>query len=598
MDKITRSSFLKQSFRAGAILMVAPLPRLLFAQEGSKNTQDASLLKKLVDANDGQVDDLLKSDFDNRTFSRRIGHDFNVLTASYCSPTSRYYRSETLVIPLEKLSQHLLKAQADDGTVNVGNLESPPDTAFIIEVITAAAFPLLKEKAASLARVKTNITTFLRKAGSALVAGGVHTPNHRWVICAALARLNALFPDRKYVERIDDWLGEGIFINTDGNYPERSRIYSMVEDSAFLTMARLLNKPALFEPVRKNLETTYYYTEPDGDLVSNDSRRQDQYPWRPDANVRLSNLSYYLLYRYMAIKDRSPFFAAITKQIESHPEFTDRIVKRELIHFLEEPLLLNQLPSAAPLPLQYEKVFTHSHLLRIRRNNITSTLFGGVDWPLIIASGRSCSPDFFSYRKGTAALNYLRLSTSFFSTGYFYSEGLKKVGKSYVLSKKITAPYYQPLPKQLRKKDGDYALTESTDGRFWNKMDFRKRPVSNVKSLQITITLTEAAGRNNLLFDVEGQAGVNVTIELCFAKGGKLSGVTGGENENYFLESGTGKYEMTGDAIEFGPGIAKHKQVTNLEGERYATHFGSLRTEGMHVYLTGTTPFTHTLTFS
>ena len=59
-----------------------------------------------------------------------------------------------------------------------------------------------------------------------------------------------------------------------------------------------------------------------------------------------------------------------------------------------------------------------------------------------------------------------------------------------------------------------------------------------------------------------------------------------------------GLYELDGDTIQFGPGVMAHTSVRNLEGERYSTHFGSLRTDGMHVYLTGITPFTHKLKFS
>ncbi|HET7898545.1 MAG TPA: hypothetical protein VFL47_12755, partial [Flavisolibacter sp.] len=177
-------------------------------------------------------------------------------------------------------------------------------------------------------------------------------------------------------------------------------------------------------------------------------------------------------------------------------------------------------------------------------------------------------------------------------------EGLQKKGNSYVLSKTLTVPYYQPLPKDRRKKDGDYELTESIDHRFWNKMDFPHRPVSNVKKLNIVVSLTENNGVNELTFDVSGQPDVNVTVELCFQQGGTLSGVTAAGNDNYFLESSEGTYTFGSDNIRFGPGVAKHKMITNLEGERYSTHFGSLRTEGMHVYLTGITPFIHKLTFS
>lgn len=591
-----RSDFLKKTAAISALTLL-PLPKFLWAQKTS-NGLDETLMKRLVAANDAQVKKLLQTDFDNREFGRRIGNDLNTLVASYCTPASAYHQDDALLPPMEKLTQHLLRAQAADGTVNAGNLESPPDTAFVIEIVTAAAFVLQKESGEGVKKVKTGLKTFLQNAGNGLVTGGLHTPNHRWVISAALARLNAVYPDKRYTARIDDWLSEGIFINSDGNYPERSRIYSNVENTAFLTMARLLARPALFEPVRKNLTATYYYAEPNGDLVTNDSRRQDQYPWRPDPNSSLSISNYYLAYRYLAIHDNNKLFAAVAKMIEALPGFEERWLPRALINFLEEPLLQKELPEPGTLPVDYEKLFAQSHLLRIRRGRTSTTFFGGTDQPIVIASGRSNSPDFYAYRKGEAVLKYMRLSTGFFSTGYFYSEGLKKTGSAYVLHKKLSVPYYQPLPKKFKKADGDYTLSESIDGRFWNKMDFRHRPVSNVKTLETTVSLTEKNGSNELRFEITGQPGVPVTLELCFKEGGKLTGVSAAEAGNHFLETGFGKYEAGGDTISFGPGVVKHKSVLGLEGERYSTHFGSLRTEGLHVYLTGITPFRHTLQFS
>jgi hypothetical protein len=331
--------------------------------------------------------------------------------------------------------------------------------------------------------------------------------------------------------------------------------------------------------------------EPDGQLVTTDSRRQDQY-------MTKTITDYYFLYRHMAIQDKSAFFSGVCRLIEGLPEFEEVVVNRGLIRFLEAPELQQELPTAVAPPTDFEKLFAQSHLLRLRRGNTTTTFFGGVDWPLIIASGRSNSPNFYAYRKGAAVLKYLRLSTAFFSTGYFYSKGLQKKESAYILHNKMEVPYYQPLPKKLRKADGDYPLTESIDGRFWNKMDFSNRPVSNVKTLDTTVTLVEAGGGNELQFRVDGLKGVQVTVELCFKEGGTLSGVTTDEKGNGFLENGTGTYAFGGDTITFGPGVAVSKAVENLEGERYSTHFGSLRTEGMHVYLTGVTPFVHTLRFS
>jgi hypothetical protein len=142
------------------------------------------------------------------------------------------------------------------------------------------------------------------------MAGGIHTPNHRWVVCAALARLNALFSDPRCVARIDEWLGEGIDIDEDGQFSERSTsVYSPTCDRAFLAMARLLGREALLEPVRRNLEMTLHYLHPDGDVATEASRRQDQYR-------RGSAAGYHLPYRALALRDGNGRFAAAARLIE------------------------------------------------------------------------------------------------------------------------------------------------------------------------------------------------------------------------------------------------------------------------------------------
>lgn len=584
---------MKQTFKIGALAIVNPLENGFFAKPGTKNTGKVftfndSFHKRLVIANDAQVTKWLQSDPDKDRFSRKMGYEFASLAASYCSTDSKYYQSPLLVSALEKRSQRLLSSQAEDGTVNIGNLESPPDTAFLLEPIAAGAYLLLKVGSDRVNIVNREIKKFILKAGNALVTGGVHTPNHRWVVCAALARINLIYPDQKYSTRIEEWLNEEIFIDEDGHFPERSQIYSNVEDESLITIARLLHKPSLLEPVRKNLEMTYYYMESNGDLITTDSRRQDQYSTK---NI----VSYYLNYRYLAIRDNNKRFAAIATFIENMNGFEEEILNTSLFHFLENSLLRKELPPGNPPPVNYEMLFATSHLLRIRRGETSMTLFGGVDWPIIIASGRSNNPNFFSYRKGNAFLKYIRLSSNFFNMGYFYSEGIKKERNKYILYKKLTVPYYQPLPKNMKNAKGDYTLSPSTDGRFWNKMDFENRPVSNVKTLETRISFSEMKDSIELTFSVTGQVNVPVTIEFCFLEGGKLSGTSGETNGNHFLQSGMGTYEFGNDLIQFGPGTISHKLIHGLEGERYSTHFGNLKTEGMHVYITGITPFNHTL---
>lgn len=585
---MNRTEFLK----LGALSVLSPMVTQALGQNGEKLFQqfgNAPLLQQLIDANDSQVAELI--DFIKPglvNFTRRIASDFSCLSASFVTKDSRYYHNTQVAGCLQYLVSILQKNQTADGTVNIANLESPPDTAFLVELLCPGIYLLSKDGGREALAICENIKPVMLKCGEALATGGVHTANHRWVICAGLAQLNHLYPNKKYTDRIADWLGEGIYMDKDGHYPERSVIYSNVENTAFITIGRLLNKPGLLAPVRRNLAMMAYYIEPNGEMVTTDSRRQDQYM------IQEATLFYYS-YRYMAILDKDSTLAGIVRFIESLPSFNTVVLGRALFHFLENPVLLEPLPAPGPMNTDFEKLFTTTSLVRFRRKDTTATLFGGVDWPIIIASGRSNSPNFFSYRKGKAILRHVRLSSQFFSMGYFYSEGVQKEGPQYTLHKKLDIPYYLPLPKKLRDKEGEYALSPSIDDRFWNLMDFQDRPVGNVKTMDTRITLVENNGAVELQFKVEGLKNVPITIELCFDPSGKLSGATGPVNNNYFLEEGMGEYTLGNDTIQFGPGANAHKNVANLEGERYSTHFGSLRSEGLHVFITGLTPFNYTL---
>ncbi|WP_026998152.1 hypothetical protein [Flectobacillus major] len=588
MQNITRKTFLDQCLGLGTLATFAPM----LANAQYSRTSDGQFLSKIVQANNLEVSRLLSVFVTDITeIRRRLGYDFANLAAAYCEPSSGYYQKEELVTAMSKIVRFILKAQQADGTLNLGNLASPPDTAFILEPLCIAATILNRHSTPILVEVKSMLNTFILKAGESLRLGGIHTPNHRWVVSAALAQINALFPNPAYVQRIDEWLSENLYIDTEGHYLERSMIYSEVIDRCFITMARLLKRPKLLEPVRKNLNLTYFYLEPNGDLVTTDSRRQDQF-------APINILNYYHDYRYLAIKDQNTMFSTIALLIENVKGFEEKIMVDLLPFCLEEPLYLQTLPQQQPLPTSFEKFFKTTNLVRIRRNDTTSTIFGGVDFPIIIASGRSTSPNFFAFRKGDAILKYMRLSTDFFSTGYFRSQGVLRQNGQYILHQKIEAPYYQPLPKQYKKADGNYKHSPSTDGRFWNKMDFEHRPQSNIKALETSISIAEKNGVHELTFKSKGTDGVSVTIELCFKEGGQLTGVQKTENpQNHYLLTGeTGEYTFGKDTIKFGKGINRHTKIKGLEGEMYTSHFGTLKTEGIYVYLTGITPFEHTIT--
>ncbi|HEX9151622.1 MAG TPA: hypothetical protein VF842_06030, partial [Flavobacterium sp.] len=537
MKQISRGEFIRLS---GLTLAGALVSDVAFANHpfSSNNVakEDVELMKKLILNNDAKVKSILNTMPLDPTVKlnsfRGVASAITTMTASLSNSGSEYYKSKLLAEILNQEIDVLLKEQYSDGTLDAGgNRQSPPDTAFLLEYICPAAALLKSNKQSDLGLLRTKLKKFILNAGEAMVTGGVHTPNHRWVICAALANINALYPDARYVRRIDEWLAEGIYINEDGHYSERSGIYSAVIDKALITMARLLNRPQLLDIVHKNLTTYFYYTEPNGDLVTLDSKRQDQF-------MNLKVTKFYLQYRYMAIHTNNRMFAYMVNTIENLPDFTSDILSDSLAFFMENDELRKQIPVEGKIGNDFEKFFAISNLARIRRGKTSVTLFGGNDKPVMIVSGRSSNPNFLMYRKGDAILKYMRLSTSFFRMGYFSSDGIEKEGNKYVLKETKEADYYQPLTEEFRRADGDYNLSESPDGRFWNKMDFDSRKKSNVKKQITVIEITENNGMLSLDFKVDGPPNVEVTIEMCFKQGSNITGAILDKKMNYFLKSG------------------------------------------------------------
>lgn len=597
MNKISRGEFLKLGSLSllGALVSDAVLANDSFFSAATAKVDEA-LMKKLILHNDAYVKNIFQkaevnSDVRLSNF-RPVAANIAAMTASVSHPKSEFYKSEIVAERLNQAADIMLKGQYSDGTVDAGgNRQSPPDTAFVLEYLCSAAMVLKHNKQKNLDSVKEKLKKFIQNAGEAMITGGVHTPNHRWVVSAALANINSLYPDVRYINRIEQWLAEGVYLNQDGHYSERSGIYSAVIDKALITMARLLNKPELLNMVQKNLTTTYYYTEANGDLVTVDSKRQDQF-------MDITVTKFYLQYRYMAIHTGNPMFTYMVNLIEKNPDFAHYILSDSLIAFMENPELQQQIPAEVKLENDFEKFFVLSNLARIRRGKTSITLFGGNDIPVQIVSGRSSNPNFLMYRKGDAILKYLRLSSSFFRMGYFSSEGIEKTGNKYILKETKEADYYQPLAEEFRKADGDYQLSESKDRRFWNKMDFENRTASNVKKQTTVIEIEENNGALSLDFKVDGPPNIEITIELCFKEGTEIAGATLGEKGNYFLKSGFAKASMGTDSIELGPGICEHQNVNNLDSEEYTYHQGTLHTDGVHVYITGFTPFQHKMTIS
>ncbi len=566
---VSRRAFLRHGAAFTTLCTIGP--RTFAARDSTTD----ELVRELVRANDRRIPALLAQQ-ERSSGHRWLGGLINeyglptaqgtsgfivALTCAAVAPDGKYHHAAELVEPLRLAVRYLIAAQYADGTVdlNTTNFHSPPDTAFILENMGPAYALWRASGVPALLEVAAELQKFIVRGADGLVTGGIHTPNHRWVVCAALAWAHSLFPNPKYVARVDQWLAETIDLDPDGQYTEKSTtVYSPVVDRALITVARLLHRSDLYAPVRKNLEMTLYYVHPDNEVVTEASRRQDRYQ-------RGSMARYYFSYRHLALLDGNGRFAAMTREIER----TARAQIGDLLVFLAEPDFARALPPDAPLPTDYAKVFAYSDLVRIRRGRASGTILAG-------------NTTLFSFRKGAAALEAVRLASAFFGKGQFSGEALAGRDGRTVLRQALEGPYFQPLsPSQI--SGGEHVKMAPTGTLAAGSKAFRTR--SNVQNLTAVVTITEQAGRFRLEFAVEGTAEVPVAIELAFRHGGKLEGVEPVKHmpDAFLLRAGLGRYVLGDDTIEFGPGHVEHT-YTQLRG-------ALPKWDGQSVYLTGLTPF-------
>ena len=475
-------------------------------------------------------------------------------------PESTYYESKSILYQIEIGAQYILKAQHSDGTIDLlsSNFHSPPDTAFSVDRVATSYQLLLKTKGTEKALIP--LEKYLKKAGEALIIGGIHTPNHRWVVSAALIKLHAIWPDPSYLARAEEWYLEHIDIDEDGQFTEKSAGgYTSIVDRMLIEMSRGLKKPEILDAVRKNLNMTLFYAHPNGEVVTEASNRQDK------GTIRFLE-GYYYSYRTLSILDKNGTFAAMCRLIE---KTAGHRLLDNLDSYILEKSIWAPLPADNPLPTNYVKSFPYSGIVRLRRGNWDTTIL-------------SNNPGFLTFHKGNAVVQSVRIAASFFGKGQFQSAKIDQMEGYWELNNALEGPYYQPYPKDKIDPNGDLG-----------KMPRMNRTKSEVQNLSYSVKIREEkTGGIRLEFDIHGTSEVPVTLELVFRPGGNLEGVipVQGKINAHILKGSQGSYTVGGDIITFGPGLMEHKGVY-LRGALPAF-------EAPTVYLTGMTPFKHIIKIS
>ena len=473
--------------------------------------------------------------------------------AAILHPKSKFHQSPLLAERMRMAARFLESVQSPAGNVPLvtTNFNSPPDTGFVVHNVATAACIAARRQARELVAMMEG---FLRKAGAGMASGGIHTPNHRWIISSALAQVNELFPHPSYLRRIDHWLAEGIDIDEDGQFSERSTtIYNPFCDRAFVVMAEKLKRPELLEPARRNLNSMLYLLHPGFEVVTEISRRQD-------VNQQGDMGRYWFPLRYFAVREGNRQFSALERHFAA--------TNGSLSVLMEYPELEKPGPEPLAPPDDYEKQFPALGLARIRHGLTSATL-------LLNGNNR-----FVTLRRGDAVVNAVRFATAFFGKGQFVPDTAEKRGDTYYFSQALKASYMQPLDPVRTVGLNDWETVKPG------------RKQTEVCNLRQEAWVTEMKNGFRVRMKADGTSGVPLAVEISLREGGKLEGCVAAPKatDAWVLPSGYAVYRAGTHAIRFGPGAGEHRW-TQLRGAH-------VKLQGPSVYLTGHTPFDHVVEFT
>ncbi len=496
-----------------------------------------------------------------------------------------------LVPRAEECLDALARQQGRLGLFLTGdNVESPPDSSFTVNGLARLVRVCRDADRAELAGVRRRAEQVLRAVLPGLLTGGVHTPNHRWEIAAALAQLADLFDDQAAADRCDAWLAEGIDAQPDGLYTERSPSYAAhVTNPCLLLLARFRRLPALVDVVHRNLHAHLTLTDPTGRVETLQSRRQDQ-------RLELSVAMFAWQLRVVALRTGCARCAAAAAWAEALGG-SDPLAA--IGAALTSPETLAPLPGhPAPAGSSPEapgwEVLATSDVAVWRHGAARVVVRAAPDVAVLgrVESGTAANPTFAHVRVADAWVSSVRLSRSFFAVGPFRATTLTVDDTTARLTERVTASYYQPLGAAGAARAG--GLDYAHEGRFAAQMSFAER-VRDEVTLATTVTVTPHP--DGAAFEVV-TAGPRVTLTLELGLGDVAVEHVAGPwldlgDGRVVASHGTvarlGSYDLALDVTGDLP-AAVPAQVAYDPGEAYTFLGGTDAVGGARLYLAAATP--------
>ncbi|MCK5129558.1 MAG: hypothetical protein KAQ68_06890 [Clostridiales bacterium] len=494
--------------------------------------------------------------------------------AAYCCKESKYYQDKEVLASIKLLVEFLLGMQRDNGLVSLinCNLNSPPDTAFTVHGITICYNLMVKSENDEAQEVIGLMRKWLKNTIPGLVKGGVHTPNHRWVVCGALALLYEIFKDEQLKKRIDQFLAQGLDISPDGEWTERSNaIYNAACDLLLYHVARVFDYDFVFEAISKNLKFMEHMLHPDGMVVTEFSRRQDV-----SMMVPLSAW-YYCVCKLMASKESNGKFEtmaqmAMDADISYDYGFT-LLYYMLYIDDIKDDVKQTELSKQYMVFLgdmqdyKNDETITHYEFHKLYRNNVYNYKRQKYKFHNVVRHRNNnlsvtimaAKSGFLALRYGDAKLLGMELAFGWFGMASMNFRSIRQIDDThYDMHMCIRGVYIQPY---------DYELVKDAKGMLYDFPD-EEPEYSDGVELDVIVGVALLEDGVNITIDTDKYDQIFTQAIFKFEQDGRLEGESIQEDGEHFsyLKDGYAKYTNNGYQICVSGGAYQHKFKTMRNG--------------------------------
>lgn len=512
---------------------------LLTAQEGRVRQLMA---RQITEENDPRFGGFCTEEF--HVEPRESGFFLSELMQAYVTEESRFYLDKEVKAAIERTLVYMKRHQRPDGCFDLSpcNFASPPDTAFMLNAVLNGWWLLEKCNAPEANFMREPLRRLIDSASKGIAAGGFHTPNHRWAIAACLLSCEKITGNAALGVRARQYLREGLDINQDGEFAERSAgNYNQVNDDQMIRLSLATGDKTYLHAAEKNLEMMYCYFDPDCSVFTNNSTRQD-------LGRKVYADTYYILYLLVGWFLKREDFGAMAEWI-----YRDCRRRGAYPNGVEWLLLFPEMDgygadiSFAPPFETYDRLFPDSAIARIRQGKWSCSLLRG-------------KPNCLYFQHGAFSV-YMTVYANLCDRRNFLADTLEKTENGYVMRSHAAGWYYLPFDEPPETSD------------WWQMDNPHTRKKTEGLPLDTTIAIEKQPDGIDLHLRTEGVDQLPLRLEFSFLPGGTVRtghfiqpAVPGGCVT--VLDGTVTAIGPGGEGIAIGPAFGEHN-VQNRMGGAY-----------------------------